>query len=46
MPDRKIYFVQRISDGMKGYGDGSESKIEAVEKECRTSGGRTDVRDL
>ena len=43
----RICIVQRISDGMKECeGDGSQRKSEAVEKECRTSGGQTDMTDL
>ena len=46
-PDTRICIVQRISDGMKECeGDGSQRKSEAVEKECRTSGGQTDITDL
>ena len=44
-PDTRICVVQRISDGMKECeGDGCRRKSEAVEKECRTSGGQTDDR--
>ena len=44
-PDTRC-IVQRISDGMKECeGDGSQRKSEAVEKECRTSGGQTDMTD-
>ena len=44
--DARICVVQRISDGMKECeGDGSQRKSEAVEKECRTSGGQTDMKD-
>ena len=44
MPDTRICVVQRISDGMKECEeDGSQKKSGAVEKECRTSGGQTDV---
>ena len=40
------FTVQRISDGMKEYiGDGGKRKSEAVERECRTSGGQTDMTD-
>ena len=43
-PDTRISVVQRVSDGLKECeGDGSQRKSEAVEKECRTSGGQTDV---
>ena len=46
-PDRRICVVQRISDGTKECEkDGSQRKSEAVEKECRTSGGQTDMTDL
>ena len=42
----RICVVQRISDGMKECeGDGCQRKSEAVEKECRTSGGQTDMMD-
>ena len=45
-PDMRICVVQRISDGMKECeGDRSQRKSEAVEKECRTSGGQTDMTD-
>ena len=45
--DTKICVVQRISDGIKEcQGDGSQRKSEAVEKECRTSGGQRDMTDL
>ena len=45
-PDTRICVVQRISDGMKECeGDGCQRKSEAVEKECRTSGGQTDMMD-
>ena len=45
-PDTRICVVQRILDGMKECeGDGSQRKSEAVEKECRTSGGQTDMTD-
>ena len=45
--DTKICVVQRISDGMKECeGDGSQRKSEAVEKECRNSGGQTNMTDL
>ena len=45
-PDTRICVVRRISGGMKeGKGDGSQRKSEAVEKECRTSGGQTDMMD-
>ena len=45
-PDTRICVVQRISDGMKECeGDGSQRKSEGVEKECRTSGGQTDMTD-
>ena len=45
-PDTKICVVERISDGMKGCeGDGCQGKSEAVEKECRTLGGQTDMTD-
>ena len=44
--DTRICVVQRTSDGMKECeGDGCQSKSEAVEKECRTSGGQTDMTD-
>ena len=43
-PDRRLCVVQRISDGMKECeGDGSQRKSEAVEEECRSSGGQTDM---
>ena len=43
-PDTRICVVQRISDGMKECErDGSQRKSEAVEKECRTIGGETDM---
>ena len=43
-PDTKICVVERISDGMKECeGDGCQRKNEAVEKECKTSGGQTDM---
>ena len=46
-PETRICVVQRISDGMKEReGDGSLTKSEAVEKECTTSGGETDITDL
>ena len=45
-PDTRICLVQRISDGMKECeGDGCQRKGAAVEKECRTSGGQTDMTD-
>ena len=46
-PDTRIcVFVQRISDGMKECeGDACQRKSEAVEEECRTSGGQTDMTD-
>ena len=45
-PDTRICVVQRISDGMKECeGDGCQRKSEAVEKECRTSGGQSDMTD-
>ena len=45
-PDTRICVVQRISDGMKEReGDGCQRKGEAVEKECRTSRGKTDMTD-
>ena len=45
--DTRICIVQRISDGMKeGEGDRSQRKSKAVDKECRTSGGQTDMMDL
>ena len=45
-PDTRICVVQRISDGIKECeGDGSQRKSEAVEKECRTSGGQRDMTD-
>ena len=45
-PDTRICVVQRISDGMKECeGDGYQRKSAAVEKECRTSGGQTDMTD-
>ena len=45
-PDSRICVVQRISDGMKECeGDGNQKKSEDVEKECRTSGGQTDMTD-
>ena len=45
-PDMKICVVQRISDGMKECeGDECQRKSEAVEKECRISGGQTDMTD-
>ena len=45
-PDTRICVVQRISNGMKECKrDGSQRKREAVEKECRTTGGQTDVTD-
>ena len=46
-PDTRICVVQRISDRMKECeGDGCQRKSEAVEKECRTSGGQTDMTDI
>ena len=46
-PDMRICVVQRILGGMKKCeGDGSQRKSEAVEKECRTSGGQRDMTDL
>ena len=46
-PDRRICAVQRIPDGMKECEkDGSQGKSEAVEKECRATGGRTDMTEL
>ena len=43
-PDTRICVVLRISDGMKECeGDGCQRKSEAVEKECRTLGGQTDM---
>ena len=43
-PDAIICVVQRISDGMKECeGDESQRKSEAVQKEYRTTGGRTDM---
>ena len=45
-PDTRICVVQRISDGMKECGgDGCQRKSGTVEKECRTSGGQTDMTD-
>ena len=45
-PDTRICVVQRISDRMKECeGDGCQRKSAAVEKECRTSGGQTDMTD-
>ena len=45
-PDTRICGVQRVSDGMKECeGDGCQRKSAAVEEECRTSGGQTDVTD-
>ena len=45
-PDTRICVVQRISDGMKECeGDGCQRKSAAVEKECRTSGGQTNMTD-
>ena len=45
-PDTRICVVQRISDGMKECeGDGCQMKSAAFEKECRTSGGQTDMTD-
>ena len=45
-PDTRICVVLRISDGMKECeGDRSQRKSEAVEKECRTSGGQSDITD-
>ena len=45
-PDSRICVVQRILDGMKECeGDGSQRKSEAIEKECRSSGGQTDMTD-
>ena len=45
-PDTRICVVQKISDGMKECeGDGCQRKSEAVEKECRTSGGQTAMMD-
>ena len=45
-PDMRICVVQRISDGMKECeGDGCQRKSTAVEKECRPSGGQTDMAD-
>ena len=45
-PDTRICLVKRISGGMKECeGDGCKRKSEAVEKECRTSGGQTDMTD-
>ena len=45
-PDTRICVVQRISHGMKECeGDGCQRKSEAVEKECRTSGGQTGMTD-
>ena len=45
-PDMRICVVQRTSDRMKECeGDGSQRKSKAVEKECRTSGGQTDMTD-
>ena len=46
-PDTKICVVERISDGMKECeGDGCQRKNEAVEKECKTSGGQANMTDL
>ena len=46
MPDKRICVVQSISDGMKECeGDECQRKSEAVEKECRTAGGQTDMTD-
>ena len=43
-PDTRICVVQRISDGMKKCeGDRCQRKSESVEKECRSSGGQTDM---
>ena len=45
-PDTRIPVVQRILDGMKECeGDGCQRKSAAVEMECRTSGGQTDMTD-
>ena len=45
-PDTRICVVQRISDGMKECeGDMCQRKSKAVEKECRASGGQTDMMD-
>ena len=45
-PDTRIRVAQRISDGIKECeGDGCQRKSAAVEKECRTSGGQTDMTD-
>ena len=45
-PDKRICLVQRISDRMKECEvDGYQRKSEAVEKECRTSGGQTAMMD-
>ena len=45
-PDTRICVVHRISDGMRECeGDGSQRKSEAVEEECRTSRGQTDMTD-
>ena len=45
-PDTKICVVQRISDGTNECkGDGNRRKSETVEKECRTSGGQTNMTD-
>ena len=46
MPDTRSCVVQKISDGTKECeGDGCQRNSEAVEKECRTSGGQTDMTD-
>ena len=46
-PDTRICVGQRISDRMKECeGDRRQKKSEAVEKECKTSGGQTDRRDF
>ena len=45
-PDTRMCVVQRISDEMKECeGDGCQRKSEAVEKECRTAEGQTDMTD-
>ena len=45
-PDTRICVVQRISDGMKECEeDGSQRKSKAIWKECKTSGGQTDMTD-
>ena len=37
--------LRHPKDFRRNEGDGSQRKSEAVEKECRTSGGQTDMTD-